>query len=185
MTTVSTWATSARGERRRYPENADDMNEDLQAIDAIEDFLTGGQSTLRAARCVAGIYEPRLKTLQRRYVAILWAIICQAARSIDGSAAERLAGLLIALRDQADVISCYGWVVEYGNCVYWRDLPKFGQMFREYGFGKSREALHWLVGATIVYMLMSVQRSTLQMAMIQNGMPKLHNYSTSRSSPRN
>lgn len=32
MMTVSSWTTSAREERRRYPENADNMNEDLQAV---------------------------------------------------------------------------------------------------------------------------------------------------------
>jgi hypothetical protein len=114
------------------------MNEDLQAIDAIENFLTDGQSTLEAARCIANIYESRLKSRQRYDAGILWAEICEAARLIDGSAPAQLAGLVIALRDQPDVVSSSGQVVKYGDWVYWRDVPKFGQMFREYGFGESK-----------------------------------------------
>jgi hypothetical protein len=57
---------------------------------------------------------------------------------IDGSAPAQLAGLVIALRDQPDVVSSSGQVVKYGDWVYWRDVPKFGQMFREYGFGESK-----------------------------------------------
>ena len=137
MSSVSDWATSAREERRRYPENLGDMNEDLQAIDAIEKFLTAGQSTLRAARCIANIYESRLKTQQRYDVAILWVTICQAARSIDSAAAKKLAGLLITLRDQPDIVCSNDYAAKYGTWAHWRDLPKFGQMFREYGFGES------------------------------------------------
>jgi hypothetical protein len=145
MASASTWAASAREQRERYAERIDDMNEDLQAIDAIENFLTGGQSTLRAARSIANIYEPRLKTRQRYDVGMLWVSICEAARSIDGSAAARLAGLLMALRDQPDVISDSGHVGKYGKGVHWRDLPGWGQAFRGYGFGKSRRFSGWLV----------------------------------------
>jgi len=140
MTSISTWATSAREEQRKYPRDIDDVNEDIQAIDAIEHFLTAGQSTLRAARRITNIYEPHLKTNNRNDIAILWAIICQAARSIDGMAAEKLAGLVVAIREQPDVISCYGYVVKCGGWSYWRELPKFGQMFREYGYGKQEHS---------------------------------------------
>jgi hypothetical protein len=145
MTSASNWANAARRERRGYPERIDDMNEDLQAIDAIENFLTGGQSTLRAARCIANIYEPRLKTRQRHDVGMLWVSICEAARSTDGSAAARLAALLIALRDQPDIVSDSGHAVKNRRWVYWRDLPGWGQPFREYGFGESRRFSAWLI----------------------------------------
>jgi hypothetical protein len=114
------------------------MNEDLQAIDAIENFLTNGESSLKAARCIADIYESRLKSRQRYGAGILWVSICEAARSINGSAPSQLAGLLIALRDQPDVISDSGGIVKDGKGVYWRDLPEWGRPFREYGFGRSR-----------------------------------------------
>jgi hypothetical protein len=114
------------------------MNENLQAIDAIENFLTDGQSTLEAARCIANIYEPRLKSRQRYDAGILWAEISEAARSIDGSAPAQLAELVVALRDRPDVVSNTGQVVKYGDWVYWRDVPKFGQRFWEYGFGESK-----------------------------------------------
>ncbi|CAD0083798.1 unnamed protein product [Aureobasidium vineae] len=65
MSSVSAWATSAREEMRRHPANVDNMNEGLQSIDVIENFLTGGQSALRAGRRIACTYEPRLKTGQR------------------------------------------------------------------------------------------------------------------------
>lgn len=138
MTSVSTWATLARKSRSKYPERVDDMNEDLQAIDAIENFLTNGESSLKAARCIADIYEPRLKSRQRYGVGMLWVSICEAARSIDGSASSRLAGLLIALRDQPDVVSSSGQVVNSEKQVLWRNLPEWGWLFREYGFGRSR-----------------------------------------------
>lgn len=138
MTSAPVWATSARERRKRHPRNINDVNEDIDAIDAIELFLTGGLSTRETARWIADVYEPCLRTRQRNDIATLWAIICQAARSIDGSAATQLAELVIALRNQPDVISNYGKVVEFGHWVYWRELPKFGQMFREHGFGESR-----------------------------------------------
>lgn len=90
------------------------MNEDIDAIDALELFLIGGLSTPKAARCIAAIYEPRLQTKQRNDIAHLWAIICQAAKSIDGRAPAQLAELVIALRNQPDVISSYGRVVQFG-----------------------------------------------------------------------
>jgi hypothetical protein len=138
MTSISTWATWAREERRKYPERVDDMNEDLQAIDVIEHFLTDGQPIHEAARCIANIYEPRLKSRQRYGAGMLWIQICQAARSINGSAPSQLAGLLIALRDQPDVISDSDGIVKDAKRVYWRDLPEWGWLFREYGFGRPR-----------------------------------------------
>ncbi|KAI4851586.1 hypothetical protein E4T44_02040 [Aureobasidium sp. EXF-8845] len=134
MTSISTWATLARKRRSKYPERVDDMNEDLQAIDAIENFLFNGKSSLKAARCIADIYEPRLKSRQRYDVGMLWVSICEAARSINGSASSQLAGLLLALRDQPDVVSSSGHVVNSEKQVLWRDLPEWGWLFREYGF---------------------------------------------------
>lgn len=142
MTAAPVWATSAREQRKNYSRNLNDMNEDIDAIDAIELFLIGGLSTSKAARCIAAIYEPCLRTKQRNDIASLWAIICQAAKSIDGSAPAQLAELVIALRNQPDIISSYGKAVQFGYWVYWRDLPRFGQMFREYGFGESRPRTH-------------------------------------------
>lgn len=120
-----------------YPLNDQNMIEDLQAIDVIENFLNGGQSTLRAAHRIAGIYEPRLKTSHRSDITVLWVNICQAARSIDSSASARLAQLVNSLRDRPDIISPVGDVVKYENLVYWRDLPRWGQIFRENGYGRS------------------------------------------------
>ncbi|KEQ63478.1 uncharacterized protein M437DRAFT_47215 [Aureobasidium melanogenum CBS 110374] len=110
------------------------MIDDLRAIDVIENFLNGGQSTLRAAHRIAGIYEPRLETSHRSDITVLWVNICQAARSIDSSASARLAQLVNSLRDRPDIISLVGDVVKYENLVYWRDLPRWGQIFREYGY---------------------------------------------------
>ncbi|KAG9693694.1 hypothetical protein KCU95_g6347, partial [Aureobasidium melanogenum] len=119
---------------KEHPSNEQNMNEDLQAINAIENFLAGGQSALRTAHRIATIYEPRLRTSHRDDIAILWGNICQAARSIDSSASIRLAQLVLSLRGQLDIISPAGDVVRYGHSVYWRDLPRWGQMFREYGY---------------------------------------------------
>ncbi|KAH0015931.1 hypothetical protein KCU78_g8022, partial [Aureobasidium melanogenum] len=134
MTQVSSWATSTREGLEKYSGNIDDTNEDLHAIDAIERFLTGGQSTLRAARRIISIYEPRLRTRQTGDVASLWANICQAARSIDSSASVRLAQLVLSLRGQSDIISPTGYVAKNGHVVYWRDLPGWDRMFREHGY---------------------------------------------------
>lgn len=41
-----------------------------------------------------------------------------------------------SLRDRPDIISPAGDVVKYENLVYWRDLPRWGQIFREYGYGR-------------------------------------------------
>lgn len=136
MSQVSSWATSAREGLMRCPANIDNTNEDLQAIDVIENFLTGGRSVLRAAHRIATIYEPRLRTGHRNDITVLWRNICQAARSVDSSASVRLAQLVLSLCDQPDVISPAGHVVKNGHLVYWRDLPGWGQMFREYGYGK-------------------------------------------------
>lgn len=136
MSQIFNWASSAREETNESPSNDQNMNEDLQAISVIEDFLTGGQSTFRAARRIAGIYEPRLKTNYRSDVAILWVNICQAARSIDSSASVRLAQLMLSIRDRPDVVTPAGDVVKHGNLVYWWDLPRWGQVFREYGYGR-------------------------------------------------
>ncbi|KAG9693587.1 hypothetical protein KCU95_g6872, partial [Aureobasidium melanogenum] len=134
MSLISDWASSAREKMKEYPLNDQNMIEDLQAIDVIEHFLNGGQSTLRAAHRIAGIYEPRLKTSHRSDITVLWVNICQAARSIDSSASARLAQLVNSLRDRPDIISPAGDVVKYENLVYWRDLPRWGQIFREYGY---------------------------------------------------
>ncbi|KAH0363589.1 hypothetical protein KCU65_g7369, partial [Aureobasidium melanogenum] len=134
MSQISAWASSAREKMREYLSNDQNMNEDLQAVGVIGNFLTGGQSTLRAAHRIACIYEPRLKTSHRSDIAILWRIICQAARSIDSSASVRLAQLVLSLRAQPDIISSTGDVVKHENLVYWRDLPRWDQMFREHGY---------------------------------------------------
>jgi hypothetical protein len=76
---------------------------------------------------------------------MLWVSICEAARSTDGSAAARLAALLIALRDQPDIVSDTEHAVKNRRWVYWRDLPEWGQPFEEYGFGESRRFSAWLV----------------------------------------
>ncbi|KAI4728941.1 hypothetical protein E4T49_03311 [Aureobasidium sp. EXF-10728] len=134
MSSTSAWATSAREEMRKHPANTDHMNEGLHSIDVIEDLLTGGQSALRAGRRIACIYEPRLKTGQRDGAAILWATICEAANSIDESAAVKLAGLVIAIRNQPDVLCPSGEAAKHGDLVYWRDLPRWDPMFRDYGY---------------------------------------------------
>lgn len=148
MSRISAWAASAREELARYPANIDDTNEDLQAIDVIENFLTGGQSTLRTAHRIAGIYEPRLRTSHRDDIAVLWGNICQAARSVDSTASVRLAQLVFSLRDQPDVISPAGHVVKNGHLVYWRDLPGWVRMFREYGYGKLNVLGYCLLSST-------------------------------------
>lgn len=71
MSQVSAWATSAREELGRYPTNIDDTNEDLQAINIIENFLLNEQSALRAAHRIAITYEQRLRTGHRDNIAIL------------------------------------------------------------------------------------------------------------------
>lgn len=71
MSRIVDWASSAREEMKKNPPNDQNMIEDLQAIDVLENFLKGGQSTLRAAHRIAGIYEPRLKISHRNDIAIL------------------------------------------------------------------------------------------------------------------
>ncbi|KAI5204342.1 hypothetical protein AUEXF2481DRAFT_27210 [Aureobasidium subglaciale EXF-2481] len=134
MSSVSKWSASAREETRKNTSNSENKNEDLRTIDVIETYLDGGRSAYRSAHTIATIYEPRLKSGQRDDVANLWLIINEAARSISGPSPARLANLIISITRQPDVLSHSGHGVRRMNGTFWRDLPDWGQMFREYGW---------------------------------------------------
>lgn len=138
MSTTSDWADSARSAREKYSTNKQDKQEDLCAIDVIKSFLNGEQSAPIAARSIADIYEPRIKTKDRENVRTLWGIISEATRPLDGLTTERLVALFIAIGGLPDLVDSAGHPVKYGGAVYWRRLPEWGWMFREYGIGRPR-----------------------------------------------
>jgi hypothetical protein len=127
-TSVSSQAISAQESlHRRELENS-------QAMSTIEHFLTSGQSALDAARQIADIYEPRIKTQDRPDpsfnfdVHLLWSYFYAAARKNDTTAAIKMAELLLALQKQPDVVHEDKTCKLHGN-VYWRDLPNFRSHF--------------------------------------------------------
>ena len=136
MSTISNWADSARNERERLSTNVLDKKEDIRAIDVIQSLLDGEQPATTTARSIADVYEPRIKTNQRKSIGILWATISEASRFLDSAALERLADLMLAIHGFPDVIDSEGCPAKCGNSVYWRDLPEWGRTFREYGIGE-------------------------------------------------
>jgi len=136
MWTISDWADNFRNEREKLSINELDKKEDIRAIDVIESLLNGEQSATTAARSIAEIYEPRIKTNHRKSVGILWGTISEASKFLAGSAPELLADLMLAIRELPDVIVSKGCPAQCDNIVCWRDLPEWGRTFREYGIGE-------------------------------------------------
>lgn len=133
MSTISDWLTHARGER--HSKSEDNNWDDLRAIDALETLLIGGQSASIVAETISNIYEPGLKVGYRTDVVSLWGIISDATRSLDGIANVRLVDLIIEIHELPDLTTSEGDPIKEGGMVYWRDLPRWGMMFREYGIG--------------------------------------------------
>ncbi|KAI4740849.1 hypothetical protein E4T50_08735 [Aureobasidium sp. EXF-12298] len=130
MSQVSSWATSAREGLMRCPANIDNTNEDLQAIDVIENFLTGGQSVLRAAHRIATIYEPRLRTSHRNDITVLWGNICQNDAEWHAQAPQLLNITVFAatlmVRSDASIAMEMGVDRPYDNT---RELPEEWRMY--------------------------------------------------------
>ena len=134
---IEAWATVARhGEYRQAVEHQ-------RAIDTLLHLLEGKTTPETAAGTIASIYEPPLKRGPNPSpVATLWAILCEAARTLGGNKElnERLIDMLNSISKLPDVTDEHGKAISPDGSVgvYWRDLPELAIMFREYAIGKSR-----------------------------------------------
>ena len=134
---LKAWADSAR--RDKYNQDAAHQC----AIDTLQSLLDGTINSDTAAGTISSLYEPLIKPLCPKVspVATLWAIFCDAVRALGGNQelAARLIDLLDSISSLPDVRNEYGNAItpSWGRAVYWRDLPEFAVMFREYGIGKS------------------------------------------------
>ena len=103
-----------------------------RAIPELQALLDGSQSAIEVAQAIATIYDPQILGHQfTKSVPRFWGLYCGAVREFGGipEQAERLCDLLESISGLPDV----AWTVS-GKEVYWRDLPDFAIMFREYGF---------------------------------------------------
>ena len=134
---IQVWADAARQDKyRQDPEHQ-------AAIAAIKSVLEGTKTSDDAARTIAGLYNPLLADHpQVSPVATLWVVICEAARLLggDNELADRLVRLVNSLSKLPDVIDKHGKAVSApwkSAGSYWKDLPEFAMIFREYGIGKT------------------------------------------------
>lgn len=134
---VESWANAVR--QAKWRQNF----EHQCAIDTIQELLNGDISPNTAAGAISSLYEPLIKkNLNPSPVATLWGVFCDAARTLGGSKklSERLLDLLDSISELPDVTDKHGNAITpqwEGAGVYWRDLPEFAIMFREYAIGKS------------------------------------------------
>lgn len=133
---IEAWAHQACQDRWRQD------SEHQRAIDTIQSVLEDKTASNDAASTIAALYEPLIKrgTL---CVPTLWGIFCDAARVLGGKQenSERLVDLLNSISGLPDVKTAEGnpMTPAWSSAgVYWRDLPEFTMIFREYGIGKSK-----------------------------------------------
>lgn len=131
------WAQTARqGQYRQSPEQQ-------QAITVLKSVFDGYVKPQSGAGQIGSIYEPLLKEgFADNPVNQLWTMICEAAQilggdhNIDGHLISFLDALsqLPDVRDTSSNPITGGELANYG--VYWKDLPSFAIILREYAFGK-------------------------------------------------
>ena len=101
------------------------------AISELRALLDAEKSAEEVAQAIAAIYEPHIEEggLIMGYICNYWGIFCEATREFGGTPqqADRLADLLGCMARLPDTKR------NIEGQVYWRDLPDFGIVFREYG----------------------------------------------------
>ena len=137
MPSVQAWADEARQVEDRHDD------EDQRAIDVFQSLLQRDIAPSTAAEKISSIYNPLLKQGTKPTSIIkLWHIFCHAVRVLGGETqhAERLTNLLNSICELPDVTDAQGNAITpewKGAGVYWRDLPQFAMIFREFAIGKA------------------------------------------------
>ena len=131
--TIASWTESCRS--AKFRQSATDQT----TIGLYQDFLNEDITAEECARRVAAIYEPLItgdpKSLP---LAHLWEVLCDAVRKLGevSGVKERLVDLVTAISQLPEVIDKNGQAIVHDwDGSYWRVLPDFPQMFREYGVG--------------------------------------------------
>lgn len=133
---VQAWADASRNaEYHSDPEHQ-------RAIDTVQNLLESKTDSDSAARRISTLYEPLIKrrTGSSSPVAILWAIISDATRVLGGNTdiSTHLVDLLQCISKLPDVVDEHGHDITAAwksAGVYWKGLPEFAMIFREYGIG--------------------------------------------------
>ena len=114
-----------------------------RAIDTLKAVFEGREGPDSTASTISLIYEPQLKRGFRiSPVTEFWGMICCAAKILGGNREidKRLIDLLNSISKLPDVTDKNGNAINPGSGnpgVYWRSLPGFAIMFREYAIGIS------------------------------------------------
>lgn len=135
---VQIWADSAYKSKNRH--EGDEVVIAL-FITVLEDKSTSEATALE----ISALYEPKIRAgVSDTHIPAPWGIYCDAARALgsDPVLATRLADLLIAIQDLPTVTDEYGNPIRTWDGYYWKDLPAFGMIFREYGVGKLKRYDH-------------------------------------------
>lgn len=138
MSSIQAWADAARQVEDRQ------NDEHQRAIDAFQSLLQDDTTPSTAAEKLSSIYNPLLKQEGTKPTSVikLWHIFCHAVRVLGGERqhAEKLTGLLNSISELPDVTDAQGNAITpewKGAGVYWRDLPQFAIIFREFAIGRA------------------------------------------------
>lgn len=127
---IQDWADKAREDIWRRNQA------DQDAIDILAAYLSGHLDTERAAQDITSVYETLIRTVMTdTHGPGLWSILCDAIRGLCGEEEIRLrlVALIEAIAKLPDVVDEHDNPIKDWGGVYWRDLPRWGMMFREYG----------------------------------------------------
>ena len=138
MSSIQAWADAAR----QVEDRQDDEHQ--RAIDVIQNLLQGDTTASTAAEKISSIYNPLFKQEGTKPTSVikLWHIFCHAVRVLGGERqhAILLTDLLNSISELPDVTDAQGNAITpewKGAGVYWRDLPQFAMIFREFAIGKA------------------------------------------------
>lgn len=151
MSPIQAWADAAR----QVEDRQDDEHQ--RAIDTFQGLLQGDISSSTAAEKISSIYNPLLKQEGTKPTSVikLWHIFSHAVRVLGGETqhAERLTDLLNSIAELPDVADAQGNAITpewKGARVYWRDLPQFAMIFREFAIGKALYLAYHLIQSKII-----------------------------------
>ena len=134
---INSWADSYRS--AQYHQSANEQ----KSIDLYQEFLQGETKPDVCARKLADIYEPEIKRgAMPVYVTPIWSILCSAVQEFGDNHEmnHRLIDLLFAISELPEVLDDRGRrpLGQRWEDSYWKPLPDFAIVFRDYGVGQLR-----------------------------------------------
>ena len=134
-TSIDDWANAARQNIYRQSQ------EQQTVITVLKYLFEGKQSPQQATTIISQTYNALIRQGNTASVFELWLMICEASQMLGSN--QNIDGQIIQLLNQLsslpDVTDSQGRPIGPGagfSGVYWRDLPAFRIMFREYAMGE-------------------------------------------------